>query len=175
VLNTEIIIHPRLNHIGVTTDNLEPMIDWYRKVLGMTINHRSVAPIGAQNVGSLTAAWARNDEVNHASHWLSCRDSPPTRTDRVTSGCNMSRSNTRGVGGRRRRPRHAARLSAPLAGVSPGLPRFTRPEAPGLPPLPHASPAEAISVSNLPSCGFLKGNLIGMIGKGLSFHIMSLR
>jgi catechol 2,3-dioxygenase len=65
MLNTEIIIHPRLNHIGLTTDNLEPMIDWYRKVLGMTINHRSAAPTGARNDSSLTAAWASNDEVNH--------------------------------------------------------------------------------------------------------------
>jgi catechol 2,3-dioxygenase len=33
MLNTEIIIHPKLNHVGLTTDNLEPLIDWYRKIL----------------------------------------------------------------------------------------------------------------------------------------------
>jgi catechol 2,3-dioxygenase-like lactoylglutathione lyase family enzyme len=59
-MNTEMI-----NHIGLTTDNLEPLIDWYRKVLGMTVNHRSAGPTGAQKGASLTAAWASNDEVNH--------------------------------------------------------------------------------------------------------------
>jgi len=27
MMNTEIIIHPKLNHIGLTTDNLEARID----------------------------------------------------------------------------------------------------------------------------------------------------
>jgi catechol 2,3-dioxygenase len=43
-VNTEIIVHPKLQHFGLTTANLEAMIDWYRKVLGMTVNHRSAAP-----------------------------------------------------------------------------------------------------------------------------------
>ena len=34
------------SHIGLTTDNLEPLIDWYREVLGMTVNHRSAGPPG---------------------------------------------------------------------------------------------------------------------------------
>jgi catechol 2,3-dioxygenase-like lactoylglutathione lyase family enzyme len=34
-MNTEVIIHPRLHHLGLTTGNLEAMIRWYRKALGM--------------------------------------------------------------------------------------------------------------------------------------------
>src|ERR1700676_4953001 len=54
-----------LQHFGVTTANLDPMIDWYRKVLGMTVNHRSFAPTGAEKEPTLSAAWLSNDEVNH--------------------------------------------------------------------------------------------------------------
>jgi len=43
-MNSEIIIHPKLQHYGLITANLDTMIDWYRKVLGMTINHRSLVP-----------------------------------------------------------------------------------------------------------------------------------
>ena len=64
-MNTETIVHPTLQHFGLTTANLEAMIDWYRKVLGMTINHRSAAPAGAQKGPSLSAVWLSNDEVNH--------------------------------------------------------------------------------------------------------------
>jgi catechol 2,3-dioxygenase len=64
-MNTEMIVHPKLQHFGLTTANLEAMIDWYRKVLGMTINHRSAAPADAQKGPSLSAVWLGNDEVNH--------------------------------------------------------------------------------------------------------------
>jgi catechol 2,3-dioxygenase-like lactoylglutathione lyase family enzyme len=64
-MNTEIAAHPKLQHFGLTTANLEAMIDWYRKVLGMTVNHRSAAPAGTQKGSSLSAVWLSNDEVNH--------------------------------------------------------------------------------------------------------------
>jgi catechol 2,3-dioxygenase-like lactoylglutathione lyase family enzyme len=64
-MNTEIIVHPKLQHFGMTTANLDPMIDWYRKVLGMAVAHRSAAPTGAQMGALLSAAWLSNDEVNH--------------------------------------------------------------------------------------------------------------
>src|SRR3984893_12939875 len=64
-MNTEIIVHPKLQHFGLTTANLETMIDWYRKVLGMTVSHRSAAPTGSQKEPSLSAVWLSNDEVNH--------------------------------------------------------------------------------------------------------------
>ena len=65
-MNTEIIIHPKLQHYGLITANLDTMIDWYRKVLGMTINHRSLVPARAQNRAPFSAmAFVSNDEVNH--------------------------------------------------------------------------------------------------------------
>ncbi len=65
-MNTEIIIHPRLHHLGLTTSNLDAMIDWYRKVLGMTIVHRTrAAAPGQADVPSINAAWVSNDEANH--------------------------------------------------------------------------------------------------------------
>jgi len=64
-MNTEIIIHPKLQHFGLTTNNLDAMLDWYRNVLGMTVNHRSLVPTGAQKGSTLSAAWLSNDEVNH--------------------------------------------------------------------------------------------------------------
>ena len=33
-MNTEITIHPRLHHLGLTTSNLEAKIDWDRKAPG---------------------------------------------------------------------------------------------------------------------------------------------
>ncbi len=65
-MNTEIIIHPKLQHYGVTTANLDAMIDWYRKVLGMTVNYRASMPTGAQNRAPFSAmAFVGNDEVHH--------------------------------------------------------------------------------------------------------------
>jgi catechol-2,3-dioxygenase len=65
-MNTEITVHPKLHHYGLTTANLDAMIDWYRKVLGMTVNHRSERPAGPQNRAPFSAvAFLSNDEVNH--------------------------------------------------------------------------------------------------------------
>jgi catechol 2,3-dioxygenase-like lactoylglutathione lyase family enzyme len=64
-MNTEIIVHPKLQHYGLTTANADGMIDWYRKVLGMTVNYRFAAPAGAQNAPSFSAAFVSNDEVHH--------------------------------------------------------------------------------------------------------------
>jgi catechol 2,3-dioxygenase-like lactoylglutathione lyase family enzyme len=65
-MNTEITIHPKLQHFGLTTANLDAMIDWYRKVLGMTVNHRATAAAGAQKGRPFSAAaFISNDEVHH--------------------------------------------------------------------------------------------------------------
>ncbi len=64
-MNTQIIVHPKLQHYGLTTANLDAMIDWYRKVLGMTVNHRSAAPAGTQRGPFSSAVFVSNDEVNH--------------------------------------------------------------------------------------------------------------
>ena len=61
-MNTEITIHPKLQHCGLTTGNLDGMLEWYGKVLGMTVNKRVAAPAGTP---FKTVAFASNDEVNH--------------------------------------------------------------------------------------------------------------
>jgi catechol-2,3-dioxygenase len=62
MMNTDVTIHPKLQHYGLTTPNLDKMIDWYRKVLGMTINHRSDRTDGAP---FSAVAFLSNDEVHH--------------------------------------------------------------------------------------------------------------
>jgi len=64
-MNTEITIHPKLQHFGLATANLDAMLDWYRKVLGMTINARADAPAGPEGKPLFSAAFASNDEVHH--------------------------------------------------------------------------------------------------------------
>ncbi|MGO9061276.1 MAG: VOC family protein [Candidatus Binataceae bacterium] len=64
-MNTEITIHPKLQHFGIATANLDAMLDWYRKVLGMTINARAEAPAGPEGKPLFSAAFASNDEVHH--------------------------------------------------------------------------------------------------------------
>lgn len=63
-MNTETIIHPKLQHFGLNTSNIDAMLDWYRKVLGMTVNHRARALGGARSPWS-NVAFVSNDEVNH--------------------------------------------------------------------------------------------------------------
>ncbi|MBV8551463.1 MAG: VOC family protein [Acidobacteriaceae bacterium] len=65
-MNTDIIIHPKLHHFGLTTANVDAMVEWYRNVLGMTINHRSEASSAAQNGPPFSAlAFVSNDEMDH--------------------------------------------------------------------------------------------------------------
>ena len=64
-MNTETIIHPKLQHFGLNTSNMDAMLDWYRKVLGMTLNHRTPSLGGAQRTPWSSAAFVSNDEVNH--------------------------------------------------------------------------------------------------------------
>jgi catechol 2,3-dioxygenase len=64
-MNTETIIHPKLQHIGLTTGRLQPMLDWYKTVLGMRLIYISENPTGNAHGSSLKAAWLSNDEANH--------------------------------------------------------------------------------------------------------------
>lgn len=64
-MNTEVTVHPKLHHIGLTTGNGEAMTDWYRKVLGMTVNFRFSAPAGLRNGSSFSATFVSNDEAHH--------------------------------------------------------------------------------------------------------------
>ncbi len=64
-MNTEMIVHPKLQHFGLTTSNLDAMLEWYRNVLGMTLNHRTQALGGPRYSPWMSAAFVSNDEVNH--------------------------------------------------------------------------------------------------------------
>jgi catechol 2,3-dioxygenase len=65
-MNKVTIIHPRLQHLGMTTANTDTMLDWYRTVLGMSLVHRTSSATGDQKSGpNLMAAWVSNDEANH--------------------------------------------------------------------------------------------------------------
>jgi catechol-2,3-dioxygenase len=59
------IVRPTLHHFGLTTANLEVMVDWYAKVLGMEPNHLSGSPVGAQAITRWRTAWVSNDQANH--------------------------------------------------------------------------------------------------------------
>jgi catechol 2,3-dioxygenase-like lactoylglutathione lyase family enzyme len=65
-MNTEVIIHPKLQHVGIMTANLDAMLDWYRKVLGMTVNYRITVPADSHHGAPFSAvAFASNDEMHH--------------------------------------------------------------------------------------------------------------
>ena len=65
-MNTQIAVHPRLHHYGVTTAKLDAMVDWYRKALGMTVVHRSEVPPQARGRAPFSAlAFISNDETHH--------------------------------------------------------------------------------------------------------------
>jgi catechol-2,3-dioxygenase len=58
-MNSETIVHPKLHHLQLATGAMEPMIDWYRKALGMTVVRRTDAS------KPLSVAWLSNDEANY--------------------------------------------------------------------------------------------------------------
>lgn len=80
-MNTEIIIHPKLQHVGITTPNLGAMLDWYRKVLGLTVNKRVDVPAGRAPFTAV--AFASNDEINHR---ISLFEMPKITIDPERSG-----------------------------------------------------------------------------------------
>ena len=95
-MNTEIIVHPKLQHYGLTTANLDAMIDWYQKVLGMAVNHRASLPPVAQGRASFSSfpssATTRSTIVLYFSKHQVRRS---IRINSVTFACNTSPSNTR--------------------------------------------------------------------------------
>jgi catechol 2,3-dioxygenase len=65
-VNKITIVHPRLQHLGMTTSSIDTMMNWYRNVLGMELVHRTNSATGVGKDGpSLKAAWVTNDETNH--------------------------------------------------------------------------------------------------------------
>lgn len=71
-MNTEITIHPKLQHVGINTPNLNAMLDWYRKTIGLTVNKRVEVPPG--RAPFIAVAFASNDEVNHRMSFFEMPD-----------------------------------------------------------------------------------------------------
>ena len=68
-MNTEVIVHPKLQHYGLITSNLKEMVNWYEKVLGMTVNQDakipSIARLMRQGPPFTAFAFVGNDEMDH--------------------------------------------------------------------------------------------------------------
>jgi catechol-2,3-dioxygenase len=62
-MNTDVINHPTLQHVGLITPDLDRMLDFYRKVLGITAHQRVQVPEGRAPFRAV--AFATNDEINH--------------------------------------------------------------------------------------------------------------
>ena len=58
-------VSPTLHHFGLKTSNLDAMVDWYGKVLGMKPNHRTSATNAVRGDSGWKIAWLSNDEANH--------------------------------------------------------------------------------------------------------------
>ena len=69
-MNTEVTVHPKLHHDGLVTANLNDMIDWYQKVLGMTVSLLApkipaIARLMRQGPPFSAFAFVSNDEMDH--------------------------------------------------------------------------------------------------------------
>lgn len=65
-MNTAVAVHPRLQHYGLVTANLDAMIDWYSKALAMSVNRRMALPPAARARTPFSGmAFIGNDEVHH--------------------------------------------------------------------------------------------------------------
>jgi catechol 2,3-dioxygenase len=60
-MNIDVTVHPTLHHHGLLTAKLDPMIDWYRKMLGMEVHHRSARPANAGAPFSAMAFLGNNE------------------------------------------------------------------------------------------------------------------
>jgi catechol 2,3-dioxygenase-like lactoylglutathione lyase family enzyme len=68
ILNTEAVLHPKLQHVGLLTGDLQRLLDWYTPVLGMRLVSASSNPTAAAvdaPAAAIKAAFLSNDEVSH--------------------------------------------------------------------------------------------------------------
>ena len=56
---------PTLHHFGLKTSNLDAMVDWYGKVLGMKPNHQTSMTTALPGDSRWKIAWISNDLANH--------------------------------------------------------------------------------------------------------------
>jgi catechol 2,3-dioxygenase len=64
------VIVPTMHHVGIVTRNIETMIEWYAKVLGMKPNFVSLSPSNKAML-PLKVALLTNDKANHRIALLS--------------------------------------------------------------------------------------------------------
>src|ERR1700722_10281881 len=93
MINSDAIVHPKLQHVGVLTGDLPRLLDWYHKVLGMRCIHESVNPTNApadSPLAPLKAAFISNDEISHRfTRSSKSRVLSPIPTVQSISGCSM--------------------------------------------------------------------------------------
>ena len=83
-MNTEIIIHPKLQHVGLTTANLQAMLDWYREVIGLTVNHLVKVPVARPMV--LRSRLSRLPAMTRSTIEYRIFEMPNVSIDRDRSG-----------------------------------------------------------------------------------------
>lgn len=67
-LNTDAILHPKLQHVGLLTGDLQRLFQWYQTVLGMRLVSASPNPTAAPEgspAAAIRAAFLSNDEISH--------------------------------------------------------------------------------------------------------------
>jgi len=64
-MKSEQAARPRLQHVGIATTDVDRMIEWYAKVLGMEVIYRTAPPTAAPDRPPFSAAFLTNDEVHH--------------------------------------------------------------------------------------------------------------
>jgi catechol 2,3-dioxygenase-like lactoylglutathione lyase family enzyme len=71
MLNTETIVHPRLQHLSLTTGHVDEMIHWYRVVLGMNLLHYNQNPTAAagENPGIVAAGSVTMRFITVLRYW----------------------------------------------------------------------------------------------------------
>ena len=93
-MNIDVIVHPKLHHYGVLTAKLDPMIDWYRKVLGMEVHHRS-APAADTKAPFSAMAFLGNDEADHRIVLFEMPGVPGDAERGAADRCSTSLSSTK--------------------------------------------------------------------------------
>lgn len=59
------IICPTLHHFGIETRNIERIVDWYAKVVGMASIYSTSNALGSEPSGLAGAAFVSNDTAHH--------------------------------------------------------------------------------------------------------------
>ena len=70
--DNQVIIRPTLHHFGLVTTRLDPMRDWYAKLLGMSPVQEGVKPLGERTPKGLMASWVVTNDGANRSLAITC-------------------------------------------------------------------------------------------------------